>query len=757
MPAIRLTSLRISLLCLVAVAVLPAYVLLSYTALELRARSALEAIENARRLGGLLANEKRRVFREARELSQILSSIPGLANPDKRDYCSSFLSTIHKALPRYGNIGFASADGNIFCSAVPLSGLVNVADRAYFRRAVETRQFAVGDYLLGRVSGKPSLTVGLPLLDGAGNSQAVIFAALDLAWLNEALIQADLPEESEVRIIDRNGMLLAGYPDRHAIGTLLSDPMLAKAVSSLNASPAPDTRPEPATWVKDRRTNVVYPVGDDLNQQVYLWTEVSRTPAIAEIERYFLRYLLWIAVATLLVFALAWIMGNQLVIKTVNAVADAARRFAEGDLSARTGLKRAPAEIINLASTFDLMAEGVAAREKKISEISSELSRSNRLLRTLSRCNRTLLRAENERQLLEDMCRVATETGGFRAAWVGYRQNDDLQSILPMAFSGLPKEFFEALDISWGDNEKGFGVCARSIRSGEIVTAEHLLSEPGSKPWWELLASHGIKAAVAAPLRVNKDVIGILAIYASESDAFTGKDVELLDELAADLSFGIETIRARAEHKKTEEALNHLAMHDPSTGLPNQIRLRQWLESEIKTARKTRDSIALLCFDFPRLREISDVLGPRSVNQCIALIAREIAEASGKGAFVAREGRFTIALASPGLDLHGATQLAEKMQATLSKPFDLGTHSIQIESWIGIAIFPGQAADPDALVGRASLAAQRALSTGRSHAIIESNPEEATLKRLTLLAELQNAIDNSDLIVHFQPKIEGNS
>ena len=92
--------------------------------------------------------------------------------------CRAFLAEMLAASPMYVNLGVAEPDGDLSCSAVPLQSSVNVSDRLYFRRAMETRRFAIGDYQIGRVTLIPSLNYGYPVLGDEGNVQAVVFAAL---------------------------------------------------------------------------------------------------------------------------------------------------------------------------------------------------------------------------------------------------------------------------------------------------------------------------------------------------------------------------------------------------------------------------------------------------------------------------------------------------------------------------------------------------------------------------------------------------
>jgi len=98
--------------------------------------------------------------------------------------------------------------GDIFCSGLPMTVPVNAADRAWFQRAVQSRAFAIGDYQIGRITHKATVNFGYPLLNQAGKLQGVVFAALDLAWINQLATQAQLPEGSTFSLIDRNGTRL---------------------------------------------------------------------------------------------------------------------------------------------------------------------------------------------------------------------------------------------------------------------------------------------------------------------------------------------------------------------------------------------------------------------------------------------------------------------------------------------------------------------------------------------------------------------
>jgi PAS domain S-box-containing protein len=116
--------------------------------------------------------------------------------------------------------------------------------------------------------------------------------------------------------------------------------------------------------------------------------------------------------------------------------------------------------------------------EQKILERTEELRRANRSLRMLSECNEILVRAQDERALMRDICRIIVEVGGYRMAWVGYSENNDEKTILPVASMGFEEGYLESARISWADTERGRGPTGTCIRTGEVCTGRNFLEDP---------------------------------------------------------------------------------------------------------------------------------------------------------------------------------------------------------------------------------------------------------------------------------------
>ncbi|UCE25793.1 MAG: GAF domain-containing protein [Candidatus Zixiibacteriota bacterium] len=184
------------------------------------------------------------------------------------------------------------------------------------------------------------------------------------------------------------------------------------------------------------------------------------------------------------------------------------------------------------------------------------LLKTSRALKVLSECNKSLVRAKNEDDLLRDVCQIIVGAGRYRLAWVGYAEQSEAKRVLPVCQAGFEDGYLETLDLSWDDVEHGRGPTGTAIRTGQPSASKEILTDPRFTPWREQAVKRGFASSLAVPLRTREKVIGALNIYASEPNAFDDDEVTLLMELADDLAFGIMTLRTEARHRMTEKALD---------------------------------------------------------------------------------------------------------------------------------------------------------------------------------------------------------
>ncbi|MFA7292746.1 MAG: transporter substrate-binding domain-containing protein [Rhodocyclaceae bacterium] len=188
----------------------------------------------------------------------------------------------------------------------------------------------------------------------------------------------------------------------------------------------------------------------------------------------------------------------------------------------------------------------------------AELSerRAHRTLRLVSNCNDALARAEDESELLNSVCRLVVQSGGYVMAWVGFAEDNAEKSVRPVGEWGYEKGYLNGIRVSWDANsEFGRGPTGEAIRTAAVQLNQDCLTNPAMAPWRAAAVKRGYQSSIALPLlNAHGKAYGALMIYAPEPDAFNAEEVALLKELASNLSFGIENIRDRERRIAAEAA-----------------------------------------------------------------------------------------------------------------------------------------------------------------------------------------------------------
>ncbi|MBI5353925.1 MAG: PAS domain S-box protein [Chloroflexi bacterium] len=193
--------------------------------------------------------------------------------------------------------------------------------------------------------------------------------------------------------------------------------------------------------------------------------------------------------------------------------------------------------------------------KKTLQQQDSEIHRVNRALRTISECNQVLIYSTDEPALLNEVCRLIVETGGYRMAWVGMAEMDDAKSVHPAAHYGFDSGYLKDARISWADTELGHGPTGTAIREGKVQVNQNFMTNKNMIPWRKRALERGYQSSIALPLKDGQSVFGALTIYALAPDAFDVEETHLLTELAGDLSYGITALRERKKRKQAEEEI----------------------------------------------------------------------------------------------------------------------------------------------------------------------------------------------------------
>ena len=372
MARLSLASLRTRLLLLVLLAAIPALGLTLYTNLEERQLRKALVQEHAMRLSRLVSADYERLIEDARQLLVSLARLPAVRDRN-RAACNALFADLLTQHSSYANLGVIDTDGNVICTAVPITDEVYLGDRVYFRRALETRDFAIGEYQVGRITDKATVNFGYPVLDDVGHVRAVVFAALDLAWL-ELARQAGLPPGTMLTVIDRNGTILSRYPDEGRwVGELMPEPLVLNAILTQQGNGTTDA---PGTDGIPRLFSFAPFGGAAQSADAYVSVGIPAAVAFAGVNQILARNIATLGLVAGLALAAAWVGGNLFIVRQIQALVGATKRVAAGELGVRTGLPQGQGELSQLAGAFDQMAESLErAHERRLLE--EELRRKN--------------------------------------------------------------------------------------------------------------------------------------------------------------------------------------------------------------------------------------------------------------------------------------------------------------------------------------------------------------------------------------------
>ena len=181
----------------------------------------------------------------------------------------------------------------------------------------------------------------------------------------------------------------------------------------------------------------------------------------------------------------------------------------------------------------------------------------DRTVAAVTRSTEALVRALDEDSLLEEICQIAVEVGGYGLAWIGYPRHDAGKTIEIKAQAGIAIEYLRDIaTLTWADAELGRGPTGTALRTGGTQVLRDIETAANFSPWREEAARFGLRSNIALPLSHGDERLGVLTIYAQEPDAFDADVIRLLDDMASNLAYGIGALRMKAEH---DHAVRELA------------------------------------------------------------------------------------------------------------------------------------------------------------------------------------------------------
>ena len=355
---------------LVALALVPAVAIQGYNEYALRSARGEVVRNEAMRAARSVASDLGQFGRGTSQVLGVLTEVPEIKDKDPAS-CTAYLKTLLGKVPGVFFFGVADADGSIVCNTLGSArGAYNLADRVYFQDAMRTNGFAIGEFVNGRITQRPTLQFAQAIPGNGGRPEGVVIASIDLDHLAGHQARAGLPPDATLTVADRKGSILIRLPN-HA--EWVGKPLPPDFWSALTANRG-TVIDLPGLRGNMRITGIAAATPDDLDS-VTVAVGLSPKAAFADIDAATRRGVILILLGAVLALVAALLAGRALIRRPVRRLLRAASEWRSGDLGARTGLS-GPSEFGQLGAAFDAMA---ASLQKHEGELRAEISRSHLL------------------------------------------------------------------------------------------------------------------------------------------------------------------------------------------------------------------------------------------------------------------------------------------------------------------------------------------------------------------------------------------
>ncbi|HZR92144.1 MAG TPA: EAL domain-containing protein [Gaiellaceae bacterium] len=295
----------------------------------------------------------------------------------------------------------------------------------------------------------------------------------------------------------------------------------------------------------------------------------------------------------------------------------------------------------------------------------------------------------------------------------------------------------------------------KALSEGAATDVSRLDAEGGGGPHTKALETY-------APVTLAGRRVGVVEIYqdygpvAASAASTTWPIAGALGAILLGLSLSLFPLLRRVTKRlrRHVQEIEHQALHDHLTGLPNRLLFRDRLDRALHAARRSDGGLAVMFLDLDRFKEVNDTLGHESGDQLLREVGQRLTKSLRAVDTVARLGgdEFAILTVEIGQD-ESAIALARTLRQAVEWPFSLRGLTLEVEASIGIALFPEHGTDAETLLRHADVAMYLSKETHSGIEVYVPERDVYSPDRLKLLGELRRAITRRELVLHYQPKV----
>ncbi|MFZ4395665.1 MAG: response regulator [Kiritimatiellia bacterium] len=509
-----------SYLCLLALLIaLPIYWMVITRIQEAREAEVQNLQQDTARMTRLVSENLGQTVEGARQLLLSLANTKEVASRDPAE-CQRMFVQIKQKCPYYANIGLAQGDGLNLAGVQPTTNSVNSSDRPWFQRLQQKRDFVVGDYQIGKVTGKPGINFAFPLPDQPAEAPvASVYLALDLAHLSHLLAAVPQIPDAVLVIMDHRGTILARHPEGAKwVGQLQSnfDRVQAQIVST-------NSQFLEMSWIDGMPRLYCFARVPGSDGGMIAGVGLSKAAVLAASRHELQHQIMTLSVITFTMLLVLWFFGNLLVLQPVRKLTHVAELLAQGRLDVRAGAQHGPLELQRLGNCFDGMAVAVQKHVQQLLHAENQLNQLNQELeervraRTaeLSAAVSSLHQKTGEMDRLNERFELAANAAGIGIWDWDVPRNQLVWDDRMYRLYGIRPEDFSGAYLAWingvhpEDRARGDEEIRRALAGEQAFDTQFRVVWPTGEIHWIKAQARVLRDASGQPLRmtgVNYDI-----------------------------------------------------------------------------------------------------------------------------------------------------------------------------------------------------------------------------------------------------------
>ncbi len=380
-------------------------------------------------------------------------------------------------------------------------------------------------------------------------------------------------------------------------------------------------------------------------------------------------------------------------------------------------------------------------------EQEARLRRLTRTYRMLSSTGSAILRLRARGELLDEVCRIAVQQGGYERVVISL-VDPGSKAMRPRAWAGTDLPDLHAFDRAWlGDAAAARVLAGTPFVDNDLTHTGRVSEALEDAQRCEALVAHGYHAFAALPLSIDGTGVGAITLFSTQRAVFDRAELQVLQELTANLSFAL-------QYLEKDEAVQFLSYYDSLTGLAKRTLFCQRLAAQLGTDAADA-SIVVVVFDVQQLGAINDSYGRYVGDGLIGRIAARVREAHGNECCAHfGGGTFAILSRSPGRAGETGRLLQNAAARLFVEPFRIEGLELRPAVRAGVAVYPLDGADADLLVQNAEAALKAAREDNERYLLYGMIRQRPTTHSLALEARLAVALDRHEFLLYYQPKVD---